>query len=716
MIKRLAQSALAPLAMAFAVPAAAQGQVDFNCHRLLHETGFMGSTEADATLVLEMRKISYVPDDPVSVREIPEGREKPFLLTHRPRYRDKLGCQLIVVQFHAKTEEGSIELLKVSDHGGDRIPILLVRSFESPEGAEKNAESWAENNFNISAYFKDEIHNENPDNFVADLKSERLSESRYLGLSRNQAGHSRVLEFTKAQDKVVQKLFDDAGVANDPPIFVLCHVKCEYIKRFVSDPSETENSAASPNTLPQWSELNNYNGDATDGEATNSGRPNTWMTRILVPYERDYKNVGPLGIDRLECILVALGADIFLNPESCEENSAAAMKRLKELNARIRVSDNGDWIIEEGAAIEMPTHVALAIPAGFNSRDCEFNLIYTDDDGIEKELKLDKYRNENETGGPPVIRAQVTRPFQIDQGQVSATLVNVNEAGNCPFIQQEVTLPAQAELTIPLDVGNSRRDGLTHIFLLHGDNLQKVLGLESDDAVDLARKSVDAVQAAHYRVSHTNPPPEEWALVNATVGAVTGRGEFKTWFTLDASLLRYGVSSAFGNASNFRIELIDNSLALDASDLEKAIFPLQDKATKAGLTALTITLISYVQPDTSEQKVDPCDGGPFADAVARLNDRPDEVPVTFKVFSIVRHSPSKWSLDTRRLRPRGFSPSALAEGGAYKCVGGDPAVTIYPFIIEPWRDSVDVAARYATALSDQLVLIIEDAISGFGVN
>ena len=705
-------------------PVAAKAQSRFDCHALLRDTGFVNSKPLENGLLLSWQG-PFQANDPVSVDENLD-RAKPFLRTHLPDRADEasLGCQLIIVEFFATAQQEPNELSLI-DWAGSRIPILLVRTFRDKDEAIKAEEEWARVSYRITARFKERTM-ASPGRFYVWLVSERIVEPRYLGLAKNKSDASRVLKRVDAPEDV-RIFLDSAGVKANAPIFVLCGAErtCEELKSFVcSSLDEAVKSGAGSsfgtvtvprnqdNACDEGQDEQAVTNAAEGGETEDIQNLNTHIQVTTEPVIRYLDGTTALtsdvGIETRECIVTALGGDVFVDTPRCVE-SAAGMETLAALNARIQIESDDRWVIVEGAAIEAPERVILDIPKGFVADDCLFALQYTDRNGNEVVLELGEF---NLPDGGTAFGGTVTTPFQIIQGVVRATLVNTNAAGECPIDEQPVTLSPKADLKIALEAPNARPVGLAHLFLVNGDDLREGLGLSADDAAELARKSVDAVQAAHFRVSQTNES-ETWSLAEASLGVLASRGDYDQWLHLSREDLRKRVQRAFRSTIPFRDTLPRNRAVVDAASLEAAIAPIKNAATEAGLAELKVTLISHVNRETSFGEVDLCEGAFFGDALSRLNARPG-VQVSFDVFSLFKLPSGGGLVLTNRLQPRGLSVAALGEGGAYTCTSVEAGLTLHPFIIEPWRDSVDVASRFSAALSDQLALIIENAVSGSG--
>lgn len=720
MFQRFFKAAIAMLCTTFAAPALAQDARIFDCPALLSAIGFQNSTPSQDQLTLELIS-NFNPKDPISIRELPKTRSAPYLLSDLPSFEnDKtISCHLIVVEFYAIEDGYQFDLNLVENTRATSIPILLVRGNDTPAAARERTRAWAQQNYNIQALFKDTVRKTQDEvsgalSYQISVNGARLSEPNFLELDSSSLQRSRVLTSGNAPTDVKSFLLS-ANVQLETPIFMLCAPgPCEDIKSQIFGATDNGQATSQTDTEADKPILNISRPPARPAEqeegATETVQRVATTPTLLSTAHIQYRDgrvlrMDEFGIARLECALMALGADVFASSDSCEDH-ADAMQRLAALEARISLSSSGAWIIQEGAAIETPERVVLKLPEGFDHTPCLFDLFYTSDAGRQVQLPLDPRLGQD---GGVEIRGRVSTPFLIDAGQVRAKLVNTSGSEECKITSQDITLPASSVLEIPLDFGTQRLRGLAHVFLIDGRELEEGLGLENADATDLARKSMDAVQAAHFRLSQTRAG-QDWSLANATISALSGRGNLQFGLNLDANSLRNRVQGAFADADRFRNSLSNAQVAIDAKALEDAISPLQDAATEQGLSALTVTLLSYVQPDTSAAVLDLCDGALFRDAATRLNSR-SGAAVNFEVFSLARHAPALQPLETSRLQPRSFSPAALAEGGAYTCANSDPSVSIHPFIIEPWRDSVDVAARYATALSDQLTLIIEDAIS-----
>lgn len=717
---------------ALAGPSNALTASEFSCIDLLQNLGFAGMI-APGENRLEMRFAGRVPGsaDPISVNENLQLNQ-PFVLLsdfddlQSDGSNEVLFCALMVVEFH-DSQTTANKLLFGDDYTYYRAPVLLVGTFQTVGNAQSRYNNWSKKRHMVQTIYKPGL---DPQTQTVNLTSERFYEPHFLNLWQGTGDALRVVS-ADITDENVKYFLTSADVGTDK-VLVLCgQQSCDQLARRLltlvtaagtstestvdatstsgvtgsstGDSTQTLNFVTPPNAGagPEGTSSEGAGGATTGASPPpEKSQPYEIVTKIE---DRDGDSSFSLltQIDQFECLLLALDANVFAELPDCG-NAQSAMDEIASLDAAIKIQPDGDWHIVEGARFQSPERIELVMPLGVDTNSCGFDLTYTSADQKSVTLELDYVGRSD----PAVFVANVDGAMQIRQGKVDFEIVEVQASEQCPFLDTTYSVDAQRSVRVSFDVVGQTSAGIVQVLVLHSDDMDIHLRLGSEHAGAFAKGTATAVESAHLRTSILQDGPS--ALSWARIAMLDSRGQLEQLKTLDSEDLRGRVEGAFDEIPVGAVNrLYNNKANLSADTLAQALQATVEEAKELGLSTLHIAILGHVE-EGAAGATDLCTSRMLNSASERLNalDGPD---IRLALFVTHRANRDQRIVD-EMLRPMGYNAAGAALGGAYKCLNTPSGIDIFPYIIEAWRPGVDVAPRYAAALSDQMALYLESMI------
>ncbi|WP_428925343.1 hypothetical protein [Marinibacterium sp. SX1] len=401
---------------------------------------------------------------------------------------------------------------------------------------------------------------------------------------------------------------------------------------------------------------------------------------------------------RLDCVLAALGADVFTRAPDCAGPAFAA---LRERRALIRPVDDGHWQIVAGARDRPPRAVIVTLPAGQTGAACRMDLVYDGPDGAEQRLPLDPVPGAD----PAQFTAVPQVPVPVVAGQARLRL-EVSSAAACGAPGREIAMPTEAVLSVPLSDDRAVNRAVLNVVAMDAGDLDVALGLDGPARQQLGAQLIGAVEAAQARLA-AQWGDRGWSLSSVGLARLDETEGLVPILALPADALRGGAATRFATIPPAaRSALAEMRPRVTPETLAAALAPALRDAADRGVGALSVNLIAPVTPRTAVALGDPCADPRLASLSRDLADiaGPDGPEVALAVYPLVRLRPGD-APDLAGLQPLAFDPDAPSRpAGLTRCAGSDAALTIYPFFIEPWRPDGDIAGRYAAALADRLAL------------
>ncbi|MGR3804786.1 MAG: hypothetical protein ACU0AY_15010 [Marinibacterium profundimaris] len=405
---------------------------------------------------------------------------------------------------------------------------------------------------------------------------------------------------------------------------------------------------------------------------------------------------------RFDCVLTALGAEIFTETPDCPDR---AFEALRDRRALLRRVDEGHWQIVAGARDRPPRAVIVTLPPGQSGAACRMDLDYDGPDGAPVRLALNPVAGAT----PAQFTAIPVIPLPVRNGQVRMRL-SVSAAAACGAPGREISVPTEAILSLDL-AGEARVNrAALHVVAMDAGDLEVALGLDPAGRLRLGAQIIGAVESAQARLA-AGWGPEAWSLSSVGLTRLDETEGLVRILALPSDALRSGADTRFAAIpAATRSELAEMRPRVTPETLAEALEPAVADAAARGITQLSLTLIAPVTPRTAVALADPCTDQRFA-SLARDLSRPDGPEISVTVFPLVRLRPGD-APDLETLQPLSFDPDAPSRpAGLTRCRAAPGAPTTYPFFIEPWRPDGDITGRYAATLADRLALHLADRLT-----
>ncbi|MEM8729477.1 MAG: hypothetical protein AAGF79_06115 [Pseudomonadota bacterium] len=401
---------------------------------------------------------------------------------------------------------------------------------------------------------------------------------------------------------------------------------------------------------------------------------------------------------RLDCVLFAIGADIFTETPACPDRAFAA---LKDRRARIHPVSDDHWQIVAGAQDRAPNAILVTLPAGQSGAACRMDLEYDGPDGTRARLEL------NPVAGamPAQFTAVPQIPIPVRDGRVQVYLAVSAEAA-CGAPSRAVEIPTAPVLSLALSEEARINRAALHVVAMDAGDLDVTLGFDPAERQRLATQILGAVESAQARLA-ASWGDDAWALSSVGVARLDETEGLVSLLALPSDALRRGAATRFATIpAAERADLGEMRPRLTPTTLASSLTAAVRDAAERGVTHLSLNLIAPVTPRTAVALSDPCADRRFASLLDDLaapgaQDGPE---ISLTVFPLVRLRPED-TPDLSAFQPLSFDPDAPSRpGGLTRCLSSGDKVTTYPFFIEPWRPDGDIAGRYAAALADRLAL------------
>jgi len=691
-------------------PAQAQDWQTFDCRRLLKDTKFDDPALPGAQtkgIQLRLPTDSEVPtdSDPVSAQELLSKGERPLLARSLQQETETgtptLGCSLIIVEFLGKVEfSGKYEKKLTLRDGqgeeqGNRIPIVLVDLFSNASEEEDQFKIWETNHFNVPTvlpFFSSAGS--------TDLTAHAFKPITYFRKHVMKIEAVRFVPILNAPEDV--KTFLSANGADAATeMIVLCGAgDCQTIHTHLAE-------AAHASTVETK--------ESTSVEEKNAAsvvpqKIKPFTKNVAVTYVDPSGKESSAGLDTLgglECILSAVSSDLFQpQPTTCDPR---AFSTLKSRDALIRIGPEGRWQLVAGARFPNPRYIKVTLPLDQPDTSCAIDVTYVDRNNKPRTVELEPQGGTN----PARFEAELLFiPIRVGDGKsVEFKLLPTPDLASCGGVGRTVISPAAEIVVIPLLAKAPLRRAILHTLLLNTEDLEISIGLDQNARRRVGGAILEAVEAAHARVAATRSD-EAWALVAADVGALNETGQIEPVVRLSGFQLQEQVTESFAALMPGRRDQITGFRPRPTAErLKQALLPSVTAARDSGrIGELTVTLIAPVTGRSSAGLDDPCRDERFRTLPVDLK-LPDGPDVKVAVFPLIRLAPGD-VVGLANLSPLTQDNSARSlPGGLYACRDLPAGLAIYPFFLEPWRPSVDVASRYATALSDRIADLLDALVS-----
>ena len=398
---------------------------------------------------------------------------------------------------------------------------------------------------------------------------------------------------------------------------------------------------------------------------------------------------------RLDCVLTALGAEVFTETPDCPDR---AFEALKDRRALLRRVDDGHWQIVAGAKDRPPRAVIVTLPAGQSGAACRMDLEYDGPDGSLVRLALNPVAGVS----PAQFTAIPIIPLPVQNGQVRLRLA-VSAPAACGGPGREIALPTEPVLSLALAVEAQVNRAALNVVAMDAGDLEVALGLDPAGRLRLGAHILGAVESAQARLAAAWGP-EAWALSSVGLARLDETDGLVRLLALPSDALRGGAATRFATIpSTARAELAEMRPRVTPESLADALAPAVADAAARGITDLSLNIIAPVTPRTALALTDPCTDSRFA-TLARDLSLPEGPEIDVTIFPLVRLREGD-TPDLTALQPLSFDPDAPSRpGGLTRCQNGATSHTTYPFFIEPWRPDSDITGRYAAALADRMAL------------
>lgn len=709
--KTLGTTFFAGLVTLWTGAASAENFPSFDCYELLRTADFENAgRNADDNIFLHLHKSREIPKgpDPVNVHELLDGGEAPLLarsVDGQSKLKSSdlyLGCNLILLEFHLSSGSGIVEdslLLKDEFNQTTFFPLLTVGTFNSATEETEKFNNWKKENFSIPVKF-----NEFGNDKAIEFFPKYLRSIEYFDVSNWSQLNTRIvkLNIEEYESKLPKGIRDFLTNNQMAPsfIFALCGSEsCENVDK------ELENMR----------DENKKFGDSGSDLGLRFQYVNGVGKVTTVVADR----VGGLG-----CLLQAVSKDVFTEElEECQNNTEYA--HLVKQGALFRIKDVNTWQIVAGARYPDPDRIEVFLPNGQGSLECQMDVVYTlksgdskrlplepDPDGVKFTANFGEAAPARDPTGDGAGNAQAANTIAI------SLEVNSTESA-CGGPSRNVKVDASRILTVPLVAHARGGSVVAHIVTTKTNDVKDLLGLDETEQEPFGHAVANAVEAAHVRVAVTNDG-RPWSLKAAVFGALksgTSDDEFQVLAKLDSDDLRHKPKTEFSKMdSNHRSQIAKHSPRFTEETIQSTLkamiyAPSVLKQFSAdGVDRLTITLLAPILTDEGGGLPGPCKDPRFTRLAETLN-ATSEIEFDVVVFPVVKLEPEH-APDLSAIRPLSqFGAPPTLPSGMYTCLDTPKNVTIYPYYFEPWRDQIEFTPRYASALSDQLALVLEDLIT-----
>lgn len=716
---------LAGLCLGAANAAQAEDYPEFDCSELLNDTKF------DVPVKRPEQKTSVfrltLPDgaipgdvpqnDPFSAQELLLKGKDPILARSISHLEDgdgnRLVCYLIIVEFTTNTDNSTKLDIQDGDFGryGNRLPILLVDLLSNELEKDPRFNNWKDRGFSIPIG-------------PSPIGAKSSNDDRQTDLT--------VKSFDLTVESFIGKIaYFETQVWNEETVrFVEVKEAPEGIKSFLNLHDVTANEmivlCGSGNCLNIYNHLNpkensgdedslrsTYGKDLPDANANpvmqdhSPTQPNVRQDVMPLKMEVEVTAVNNVGVESteklnemggLECLLSAVTSDLFEISPDC---SGEDFDQFRKWNALIRLMPDGRWQIVKGARFRDPRLVEVIFPTDQPSTACSIDVIYDDVTNERRTVQLDEQVGTN----PQRFVATLEHaPLRVGDGNsVEFTISPAPDPASCGGgVKRTVIAQAKDTVVVELLEEPPLRRAIFHALLLNNEDLQNDIGLsELSGRRRLGEAILEAVESAHARAAATRSDAA-WVLMTAKTGLLNDLGQIELLVDLTATQLRDQGLQTFSSITTDSRDLITAYSPPRSGELLKnALLPSVSAALENNIDELTVTLIAPVTGRSELGISDPCRDERFQTLPADLK-LPDGPSVQIAVFPLVRLQEGD-RVDLSNLRP--------LSGGLYACRDLPTGLSIYPFFLEPWRPSVDVSSRYATALSDRIADLIDALVS-----
>lgn len=666
----------------------------FNCGALVRALGLgnPSSSAGDVSVELQLPSVQSI-DDPIDVIELLDG-DLPLMA--RSDYVDLPSawgsyrgyiCTLMLVQFATndnwpESQRGQIANIVFSNtaESSTIIPVLFLRYYHSRDQETRYYNYWRDRLYRIS------VITPVSRDIAVDLTSGNVGSIPYFG--RDGGWAPETVRFVQGNDlpQDIANFVSENGAENARAIMVVCgELSCDDAAAVILQSLE-DGAGAGTETAP-----------ATE-TAVDEPLPGQWvLLHVRLAMLGDNGPELPQ-ISDLACILSAIDPEIFENPPDCASSASTG-----ERDVAIRIAGDRQWLIVPRMAHSDLEQVVVTLPPGQPSERCALDLEYITPTNELVQIPLNPQRG----SAPARFAATIDTPLPREaEGNRVYFRIMVSSEAQCGGPTREVVASAGSLMEVPLVPAGRERRAIMHVMAVNGESLDRDIGLDQINRDDFGRMILGALQAAHARVAATQSD-RPWALEGAVVVRLEGAERIVPLGELDSSELRQPL--AFSAIASEGSTVARSRAVLMPENFSSALRPRVQHIGTLDIDHLTITLIAPPPLRDGTVLAHPCsdpryltladdlqvDGGPLVDVV---------------VFPLLRLSEEDHP-DLLNLRPLGFDPQAPSlPGGLYSCRDTPAGLQIYPFFVEPWRASVDIAPRYATALSNRLALLLENLI------
>jgi hypothetical protein len=313
-------------------------------------------------------------------------------------------------------------------------------------------------------------------------------------------------------------------------------------------------------------------------------------------------------------------------------------------------------------------------------------------------------------GDATVFRADVA-DLPVRDGIATFTL-RPNDPLACGGSGRRVEVEAARAIEIPYFGQVPNFTAVQYVLLPARRTLAEDLGAGQRDLERFTEDLYATVASAHARVAarETDVP---WRMTEATVGRLTTTQGLVDVVELNTDALRGDVRAfiAQGIGANDISDLSGETVPVRSGTLLQALRGTVRSARADGFRRLDLVMTPVVQSNRTSMTPDPCTL-PALDRLVEELGRAPGLDITLSVFPLMKLQEGQ-SPDLSTLEPMGLSvPAPVAAGGLYRCRATDSVLSVFPFLVEPWRDATDALPRYTLAVSDQLAALLADRIHG----
>ncbi|MAC80606.1 MAG: hypothetical protein CML66_21365 [Rhodobacteraceae bacterium] len=621
--------------------------------------------------------------------------------------------------------------------GGPRpaeLPILLIGRYDNVRAADLAFSQWVESGFAVPVSFPEpmaQASNSDPgvqvfgDHRVFDplplLSETRFGEANVLAVNPDRAPQdTRIFLRTAGLDdaRVILALCGSADCLDfrnsepnraaptqAPPPQTLADPRPAPVAESAAAPESTPEPTPEPSPKPQTAPPTSPRPADRITEAAPSGIPSgapSGAPLRLTPLRLTY--VGTDGQEevlpdalasRLDCVLTAVGADVFMDPPDCP---GRAFEALRDRHALLKRVDDGHWQIVAGARDRAPNAIIVTLPAGQSGAACRMDLVYDGADGTPVTLALDPVAGST----PAQFTAIPTVPLPVSDGEVTVTL-SVSSPAECGGAGRTVSLPTDTVLQVTLVGERQPNRAVLYVIAMDAGDLEVALGLDTAERLRLGAGVLGSIEAAQARLA-ASWGDRAWSLSSVAITRLDETDGLVRVLALPSDALRTGADTRFATIpAAARTALAEMRPRISPENLALALEPAIRDAAARGVSDLSLALIAPATPRTAVALTDPCTDQRFATLAQDLT-LPNGPRITVSVFPLVRLRDGD-APDLAGLQPLTFDPDAPTRpAGLTRCRLASETLTTYPYFIEPWRPAGDIPGRYTAALSDRLAL------------